>query len=139
MNIPQRQRPPETRTAITHRFCIADQEGYITVGLYEDGRPCELFITMSKADSTVGGLLDTLGIVVSVAFQYGVPLEALVKTTAHQRFEPSGFTAYRDLRSVPSITAYVFRWMTLQFGVQAPQAPVTNNRISSPTEGGDGS
>ena len=83
---------PDTRMSLTHRFEIAGHEGYITVGLYEDGQPGELFITMSKEGSTIGGLMDTVGTLTSIALQYGVPLESLVKKFAYQRFEPSGFT-----------------------------------------------
>jgi len=89
---PVRHRMPDTRTSLTHKFEIAGHEGYITVGLYEDGQPGELFITMSKEGSTIGGLMDTVGTLTSIALQYGVPLESLVKKFAYQRFEPSGFT-----------------------------------------------
>src|SRR5437016_5954705 len=88
---PVRHRMPDTRSSLTHRFEIAGHEGYITVGLYEDGQPGELFITMSKEGSTIGGLMDTVGTLTSIALQYGVPLESLVKKFAYQRFEPSGF------------------------------------------------
>ena len=89
---------PDTRTSLTHKFEIAGHEGYITVGLYEDGQPGELFITMSKEGSTIGGLMDTVGTLTSIALQYGVPLESLVKKFAYQRFEPSGFTKNSDIR-----------------------------------------
>ena len=112
---PLRRRLPDTRTALTHKFDIAGHEGYLTVGLFDDGRPGELFITMSKEGSTIGGLMDSIGTLTSLAWQYGVPLEALVKKFAHQRFEPSGFTKNPEIRSASSITDYVFRWMALQF------------------------
>jgi len=112
---PIRRRLPETRTAITHKFDIAGHEGYLTVGLFEDGTPGELFITMAKEGSTIGGLMDAIGTLTSLALQYGVPLEALVKKFAHQRFEPSGFTKNPEIRNASSITDYVFRWMALQF------------------------
>jgi ribonucleoside-diphosphate reductase alpha chain len=112
---PMRRRLPETRTAVTHKFDIAGHEGYLTVGLFEDGRPGELFITMAKEGSTIGGLMDCIGTLTSMALQYGVPLEALVKKFAHQRFEPSGFTKNPDIRNAASIIDYVFRWMALQF------------------------
>jgi ribonucleoside-diphosphate reductase alpha chain len=112
---PLRRRLPETRTAITHKFDIAGHEGYLTVGLFEDGQPGELFITMAKEGSTIGGLMDSIGTLTSMALQYGVPLEALVRKFAHQRFEPSGFTKHPDIRNASSITDYVFRWMALQF------------------------
>src|SRR5216110_2749875 len=112
---PVRHRMPDTRNSMTHRFEIAGHEGYITVGLYEDGQPGELFITMSKEGSTIGGLMDTVGTLTSIALQYGVPLESLVKKFAHQRFEPSGFTKNSDIRHATSITDYVFRWLACQF------------------------
>jgi ribonucleoside-diphosphate reductase alpha chain len=112
---PVRHRMPDTRKSMTHRFEIAGHEGYITVGLYEDGQPGELFITMSKEGSTIGGLMDTVGTLTSIALQYGVPLESLVKKFAYQRFEPSGFTGNPDIRHATSITDYVFRWLACQF------------------------
>src|SRR5256884_5587122 len=112
---PMRHRMPDTRMSLTHRFEIAGHEGYITVGLYEDGQPGELFITMSKEGSTIGGLMDTVGTLTSIALQYGVPLEGLVKKFAYQRFEPSGFTKNPDIRNATSITDYVFRWLACQF------------------------
>jgi len=112
---PLRRRLPETRTAITHKFDIAGHEGYLTVGLFENGRPGELFITMAKEGSTIGGLMDGIGTLTSIALQYGVPLETLVRKFSHQRFEPSGFTKNPEIRSASSITDYVFRWMAGQF------------------------
>jgi ribonucleoside-diphosphate reductase alpha chain len=112
---PVRHRMPDTRMSLTHRFEIAGHEGYITVGLYEDNQPGELFITMSKEGSTIGGLMDTVGTLTSIALQYGVPLESLVKKFAYQRFEPSGFTKNPDIRNATSITDYVFRWLACQF------------------------
>ena len=112
---PLRRRLPDTRTAVTHKFDIAGHEGYLTVGLFEDGQPGELFITMAKEGSTIGGLMDSIGTLSSMAFQYGVPLDALVRKFAHQRFEPSGFTKNPEIRNAASITDYVFRWMAFQF------------------------
>jgi ribonucleoside-diphosphate reductase alpha chain len=112
---PVRHRMPDTRTSLTHKFEIAGHEGYITVGLYEDRQPGELFITMSKEGSTIGGLMDTVGTLTSIALQYGVPLESLVKKFAYQRFEPSGFTKNPDIRHATSITDYVFRWLACEF------------------------
>ncbi|MHB8523512.1 MAG: vitamin B12-dependent ribonucleotide reductase [Limisphaerales bacterium] len=123
---PLRRRLPETRTAITHKFDIAGHEGYLTVGLFGDGRPGELFITMAKEGSTIGGLMDSIGTLTSMALQYGVPLEALVKKFAHQRFEPSGFTKNPEIRNASSITDYVFRWMALQFIPGYREASMTN-------------
>jgi ribonucleoside-diphosphate reductase alpha chain len=122
---PVRHRMPDTRMSLTHRFEIAGHEGYITVGLYEDGQPGELFITMSKEGSTIGGLMDTVGTLTSIALQYGVPLESLAKKFAYQRFEPSGFTKNPDIRHATSITDYVFRWLACQFikGYKEATAP----------------
>ena len=112
---PLRRRLTDTRSAVTHKFDIAGHEGYLTVGLFEDGQPGELFITMAKEGSTIGGLMDSIGTLTSMAFQYGVPLDALVRKFAHQRFEPSGFTKNPEIRNAASITDYVFRWMAMQF------------------------
>jgi len=125
---PLRRRLPDTRTAITHKFDIAGHEGYLTVGLFEDGQPGELFITMAKEGSTIGGLMDSIGTLTSMAFQYGVPLEALGRKFAHQRFEPSGFTKNPEIRNASSITDYVFRWLAMQFipGYRETHAPNRN-------------
>lgn len=112
---PIRRRLPDTRKAITHKFEIAGHEGYFTVGIFDDGQPGEIFITMAKEGSTIGGLMDTIGTLTSLALQYGVPLDALVKKFAFQRFEPSGYTNNPDIRHATSITDYVFRWMAIQF------------------------
>jgi ribonucleoside-diphosphate reductase alpha chain len=124
---PLRRRLPDTRMAVNHKFEIAGHEGYMTVGLFEDGRPGELFVTMAKEGSTIGGLMDTIGALTSMSLQYGVPLESLVKKFAHQRFEPSGFTRNPDIRNAASIIDYVFRWMGVQFqaGYREATAPVT--------------
>src|SRR5262249_56394324 len=90
-------------------------EGYVRVGLFENDQRGELFITMAKEGSTIGGLMDGIGTLTSLALQYGVPLEALVRKFAHVRFEPSGFTKNPEIRNAASITDYVFRWMALQF------------------------
>jgi ribonucleoside-diphosphate reductase alpha chain len=128
LNQPIRHRMPDTRTSLTHRFEIAGHEGYITVGLYEDGQPGELFITMSKEGSTIGGLMDTVGTLTSIALQYGVPLESLVKKFAYQRFEPSGFTKNPDIRHATSITDYVFRWLACQF-IKGYKEATSPNRV----------
>ncbi len=112
---PLRRRLPDTRTARTHKFEIAGHEGYLTVGLFEDGSPGELFVTMAKEGSTIGGLMDSIATLTSMALQYGVPLSVLAKKFAHQRFEPSGFTKNPDIRNAASITDYVFRWLALEF------------------------
>lgn len=112
---PQRERLPNTRSAITHKFEIADQDGYIIVGLYEDGRPGEVFLKIGKEGSTLGGLLDCVGILTSVALQHGVSLETLVEKLSYVRFEPSGLTKNPEVRSAHSIVDYVFRWLGARF------------------------
>lgn len=112
---PLRRRLSDTRQAVTHKFDIAGHEGYLTVGQFDDGHPGELFITMAKEGSTIGGLMDSIGTLTSMALQYGVPLDALVRKFAHQRFEPSGFTKNPDIRNAASITDYVFRWLAIHF------------------------
>ncbi|MEI6674806.1 MAG: vitamin B12-dependent ribonucleotide reductase [Verrucomicrobiota bacterium] len=115
LDSPHRRKMPDTRMSLTHKFEIAGHEGYITVGLYTDGQPGELFVQMSKEGSTIGGLMDTVATLTSISLQYGVPLEQMVKKFAYQRFEPSGFTKNPDIRTAFSITDYVFRWMGCQF------------------------
>ncbi|HUL42973.1 MAG TPA: vitamin B12-dependent ribonucleotide reductase [Bacteroidota bacterium] len=110
-----RRRLPDERQAITHKFSIGGHEGYITVGLYEDGVPGEIFITMSKEGSTISGLMDAFATSVSMALQYGVPLRVLVEKFSHMRFEPSGFTGNKDIPLAKSILDYIFRWLGKKF------------------------
>jgi len=112
---PFRRRMPETRHSITHKFEVAGHEGYLNVGLYEDGKPGELFITMAKEGSTVGGIMDSFGIAISLCLQYGVPLKELIRKFAHSRFEPSGFTKNSDIPMAKSLVDYIFRWLDLTF------------------------
>ncbi len=112
---PFRRRLPETRHSITHKFSVAGHEGYLTVGLYEDGQPGELFITMAKEGSTVGGLMDVIGTCTSMALQYGVPLITLVDKFRHARFEPAGMTSNRDIPFAKSLIDYIFCWLGCQF------------------------
>ncbi|MGD0896327.1 MAG: vitamin B12-dependent ribonucleotide reductase, partial [Thermoguttaceae bacterium] len=111
LSAPRRERLPDTRQSITHKFSISGHEGYITVGLYPDGRPGELFITMAKEGSTIGGLMDCFGTAVSMSLQYGVPLEVYVNKFSHTRFEPWGNTKNPDIRIAKSIVDYIFRWL----------------------------
>jgi ribonucleoside-diphosphate reductase alpha chain len=112
---PRRERLPDTRQSVTHKFNIAGHEGYLNVGLYPDGRPGELFITMAKEGSTIGGLMDAFGTAISLSLQYGVPLEVLVNKFSHTRFEPMGHTSHPDIRIAKSVVDYIFRWMGLTF------------------------
>jgi ribonucleoside-diphosphate reductase alpha chain len=112
---PFRKRLPDTRQSITHKFSVQQHEGYLTVGLYEDGQPGELFITMAKEGSTVGGLMDVIGTCTSMALQYGVPLITLVDKFRHARFEPAGMTSNKDIPFAKSIIDYIFCWLGCQF------------------------
>jgi ribonucleoside-diphosphate reductase alpha chain len=110
-----RRRLPDERRAITHKFSIGGHEGYLTVGMYDDGNPGELFVTMAKEGSVVSGLMDSFATSISMALQYGVPLKVLVDKFSHTRFEPSGFTGNPDIPIAKSITDYIFRWLALKF------------------------
>jgi len=114
---PIRKKLPTTRRSITHKFDIVGHEGYATVGLYEDGTPGELFINMSKEGSTVGGLMDTIGTLTSMALQYGVPLKSLTQKFKNQKFEPSGLVweGHPDIKEATSITDYIFNWIGKEF------------------------
>jgi ribonucleoside-diphosphate reductase alpha chain len=111
----RRERLPDTRQSITHKFNISGHEGYVTVGLYPDGRPGELFITMAKEGSTIGGLMDCFGTAVSMSLQYGVPLEVYVNKFSHTRFEPWGFTKNPEIKIAKSLVDYIFRWLGITF------------------------
>jgi ribonucleoside-diphosphate reductase alpha chain len=120
---PYRKRMPSTRQSITHKFEIAGHEGYLTVGIYDDGAPGELFITMAKEGSTVGGTMDAFGTAISLCLQYGVSITELVKKFAHSRFEPSGFTKNPEIPNAKSIVDYIFRWLEVTFpGGRTPVA-----------------
>lgn len=112
--IPSRERLPDTRRSLTHKFGVAQHKGYITVGFYDDGRPGEVFIKISKHGSTISGLLDTVAVLTSLALQYGVPVEALAHKFEFTRFEPSGWTKNPELRHVHSLVDYIFRWLAIQ-------------------------
>jgi ribonucleoside-diphosphate reductase alpha chain len=135
--IPRRERLPDTRNSITHKFSIAGHEGYITVGLYEDGRPGELFITMAKEGSTIGGLMDCFGTAVSMSLQYGVPLEVYVNKFSHTRFEPMGHTKNPDIRIAKSLVDYIFRWLGITFlpGYREASAGMTSMEMAAGKEG----
>jgi ribonucleoside-diphosphate reductase alpha chain len=110
-----RRRLPDERRSITHKFSIGGHEGYMTVGMYDDGSPGELFVTMAKEGSVVSGLMDSFATSISMALQYGVPLHVLCDKFSHTRYEPSGFTGNPEIPIAKSITDYIFRWLTLKF------------------------
>ncbi|HWB11385.1 MAG TPA: vitamin B12-dependent ribonucleotide reductase [Pirellulales bacterium] len=141
---PRRERLADTRSSVTHKFSVAGHEGYITVGLYEDGRPGELFITMAKEGSTIGGLMDCFGTAVSMSLQYGVPLEVYVNKFSHTRFEPMGHTKNPDIRIAKSIVDYIFRWLGITFlpgyreaSVGMPAIDVQSGKEGPAKEGGE--
>ncbi len=131
---PRRERLPHTRRSMTHKFDIQGHEGYINVGFYPDGRPGELFITMAKEGSTIGGLMDVLGTAISIGLQYGVPLEVFINKFAHSRFEPAGFTRNPDIPIAKSIADYIFRWLGMEFipgyrEANAPRRPAADSTL----------
>jgi ribonucleoside-diphosphate reductase alpha chain len=126
---PMRRKLPDERNAITHKFSIAGHEGYITIGMYPDGQPGEIFLTMSKEGSTISGLMDSFATAISLALQYGVPLQTLVDKFAHTRYEPSGYTNNPEIRIAKSISDYIFRYLGAKFlnRVPAPEQPALSN------------
>jgi ribonucleoside-diphosphate reductase alpha chain len=142
----RRRRLPEERVALTHKFSLAGHEGYLTVGLFEDGTPGELFCTMAKEGSTISGLMDVFATAISLALQYGVPLRVLVEKFSHTRFEPSGFTKNPKIPMASSVSDYIFRWMGLKFLkendrpawlLENPSPPVLSNDRDMPLSQGD--
>ena len=126
---PVRRKLPDERHALTHKFDIAGHEGYVTVGLFEDGMPGEIFLVMAKEGSTISGFADAFAQAISYALQYGVPLQALVDKFSHVRFEPSGMTKNPDVRFAKSIVDYIFRWMASKFlSPEAQYVAGVNNR-----------
>jgi ribonucleoside-diphosphate reductase alpha chain len=113
--VPYRRRLPDERRSLTHKFRVGEQEGYLTVGLFEDGSPGEVFITISKEGSTIRGLMDSLAVMTSLALQYGVPIENLAGKFKNVRFEPYGFTSNPEIPQASSIVDYIFRWLELKF------------------------
>jgi len=136
---PRRRRLPDERQSITHKFDIAGHEGYITVGLYENGQPGELFLTMAKEGSTISGFADAFAQAVSYALQYGVPLQDLVDKFSHVRFEPAGMTKNPEIRFAKSIVDYIFRWLAAKFlseeaqynaGLNVPEKDTTPEQLT---------
>jgi ribonucleoside-diphosphate reductase alpha chain len=136
---PVRRKLPDERQAITHKFDIAGHEGYITVGLFENGQPGEIFLVMAKEGSTISGFADAFAQAISYALQYGVPLQALVDKFSHVRFEPSGMTRNPDVRFAKSIVDYIFRWMASKFlSPEAQYVAGVNNRDEVAENGNGG-
>jgi ribonucleoside-diphosphate reductase alpha chain len=113
--MPRRRRLPQERRATVHHFSVGGQEGYLTVGLYEEGQPGEMFVRISKEGTTVSGLMDAFAIAISLCLQYGVPLKVLCEKFSHTRFEPSGWSGNPQIGYAKSLTDYVFRWLELRF------------------------
>ena len=136
---PARRRLPDERKAVIHHFSVGGHEGYLMVGLYEDGQPGEIFIRMAKAGSTIAGLMDSFGIAVSLALQYHVPLSVLCSKFSHTRFEPSGWSGVKEIGYAKSVMDYIARWLALKFlppmspsptGVGAEVMPPTPAHLS---------
>jgi ribonucleoside-diphosphate reductase alpha chain len=128
---PFRRKLPDERRAITHKFSVGGHEGYLTVGLYDDGMPGEIFITMAKEGSTVSGLMDSFATAVSLALQYGVPLKVLCDKFSHTRFEPSGWSSKREIGYAKSLMDYIFRWLALKF-LPTDAQPQENASVMTP-------
>ena len=131
---PLRRKLPDERPSITHKFSVAGHEGYVTAGLYPDGTPGEVFISMNKAGSTISGLVDTIAVSVSTGLQYGVPLQFYVDKFSHVRFEPSGWTGNPQLPYAKSVVDYVFRWLGVRFLGQNKTTEVAEQTTLIPTE-----
>jgi ribonucleoside-diphosphate reductase alpha chain len=139
---PIRRHLPVERHSLTHKFAVAGHEGYLTIGMYEDGTPGEIFIVMAKEGSTLSGVMDSFATTCSMALQYGVPLKVLVDKFTHTRFEPSGFTSNPQVPYAKSIMDYIFRYLASKFlpteearslGVQVDEPPLTPLKIQIPS------
>lgn len=113
--VPRRRRLQEERKAITHKFQVGTCEGYVTVGLYEDGQPGEIFIRLAKERGALAGMVDSLATAISIGLQYGVPLKVLVNKFAHAKYEPSGATQNPNIPHADSVVDYIFRWLAMRF------------------------
>jgi ribonucleoside-diphosphate reductase alpha chain len=132
---PVRRKLPDERTSLTHKFSIGGHEGYITVGLFEDGAPGEVFITMAKEGSTISGLMDSFATAISYSLQYGVPLKFFVDKFSHVRFEPSGWTGNQQVPYAKSIMDYIFRWLGAKFlGPEYAVGEAGDAPVLKPTE-----
>ena len=132
---PVRRKLPDERQSITHKFSIGGHEGYITVGMYDDGTPGEVFISMAKEGSTISGLMDSFATSISYALQYGVPLKFFVDKFSHVRFEPSGWTGNPQVPYAKSIMDYIFRWLGAKFlGPEYAVREAGEAKVLRPTE-----
>src|SRR5258708_26387902 len=130
-----RRKLPAERKAVTHKFDIQGHEGYLTVGLFDDGTPGELFVTMATEGSTISGLMDAFATQTSYALQFGVPLKFMVDKFSHMRFEPSGFTKNKEIPIAKSIVDYIFRWMASHFlPIEDQDEAAVVRRDSAPVE-----
>jgi len=127
----QREKMPTERASVTHKFSVGGHEGYITVGMYEDGRPGEIFIKMSKEGSTLSGVMDGLALTISLGLQYGVPLKVFVDKLVNTRFEPSGITANANIRFVSSVLDYIARWLGGRF-ISTDYLKLTHEQVAAP-------
>jgi len=132
--LPKRRRLPDERKSLTHKFSVAGHDGYVTVGMYDDGSPGEIFIVMAKAGSTLSGVMDSFATAVSLGLQHGVPLELYVSKFAHVRFEPHGFTKNSDIPIAKSIIDYLFRWLGIKFLGHAPASATHEAAKDDPLE-----
>jgi ribonucleoside-diphosphate reductase alpha chain len=132
----KRRRLPDERQSITHKFSVAGHDGYLTVGMYEDGTPGEIFIVMAKAGSTLSGVMDSFATAVSLGLQHGVPLRLLVNKFSHIRFEPHGFTKNPDIPIAKSIIDYIFRWLGIKFLGETPASTQHEAAKDDPLEAG---
>jgi ribonucleoside-diphosphate reductase alpha chain len=129
-----RRKLPDERASVTHKFSIAGHDGYITVGMYEDGSAGELFIRMAKEGSTISGLMDSFALAVSLALQHGVPLQLLCDKFEHTRFDPAGFTTNPEIQRASSIMDYIFRWLRVKFHGAAQAAAPEQLALTIPPE-----
>jgi len=133
--VPYRRRLPDERRSLTHKFRVGEQEGYLTVGLFDDGSPGEVFITISKEGSTIRGLMDSLAVMTSLALQYGVPIENLAAKFKNVRFEPYGFTSNPEIPQASSLVDYMFRWLELRFAKKQQATSTKQQRTGSRQQG----
>jgi ribonucleoside-diphosphate reductase alpha chain len=131
---PLRRRLPDERKAVVHHFSVGGHEGYLIVGLYDNGQPGEIFIRMAKAGSAIAGLMDSVGIAISLALQYGVTLKVLCDKFSHTRFEPSGWTTVKEIGYAKSVMDYIARWLSLKFlpASSPPQAGAVGDEKTAP-------